>query len=120
MARRKHWSLLVWRPKGGFLHFDSCCGENREIARRLASQILRFYKRPEKPFRTMKAPTQTNSYDCGVYVMAMMRWLARDRPTGDEMVEKINEDYVTRFRSGFEAFLKGFAAGAKPADFCED
>jgi sentrin-specific protease 8 len=119
-ARRKHWSLLMWRPKSGFLHFDSCGGENRDIARQLATTVLRFYKSPEKPFRSMKAPKQTNSYDCGVYVMAMMRWLARDQPAGDEMVEKINEDYVRRFRKGFEAFLKQFATGARLSDFCGD
>jgi hypothetical protein len=101
----KHWSLLVWHPGAAsnqpmWCHFDTCLEFNHESARRLAVSIWKLFKIQSKSFHKMRAPRQTNAYDCGIYIMAMMAHFAVGTP-GGTMLEILTEDYIRNFRREF-------------------
>jgi Ulp1 family protease len=89
-------------------HFDTCVEFNHESARRLAISISRLFKIQSKSFQRMRAPRQTNAYDCGIYVMAMMEYFAKRTP-GGTMLETLTEDYIRKFRRAFaDNIRKGY------------
>ncbi|KAL2611165.1 hypothetical protein R1flu_022857 [Riccia fluitans] len=69
-----HWTLLSYnRQKNTFEHFDSMAGTNWKQARDLVN-IVKPYMGPfaaSAKFIEQATPQQENSYDCGVYVMAI-------------------------------------------------
>ncbi|KAA6359858.1 MAG: putative Sentrin-specific protease 8 [Streblomastix strix] len=86
-----HFSLLVYSQDAKilgdlsndnsngpiFLHFDSSGNQNQSFAKKLCQKlsihILGSYDK--KIFSNAISPQQTNSYDCGVYVMAIVQFL---------------------------------------------
>ncbi|KAJ1688671.1 hypothetical protein LUZ63_012826 [Rhynchospora breviuscula] len=76
-----HWSLLVCHvPSRLFVHHDSSgtARLNSPHARRLFNSLTPFFMPPPPQhldFRYIEGPTptQTNGYDCGLYVMAIAR-----------------------------------------------
>ncbi|TVU42741.1 hypothetical protein EJB05_09162, partial [Eragrostis curvula] len=86
-----HWSLLVFddtSPSSGprFVHHDSIQGApNFPVAERLVdalSPLLVDAPGSRVPLVPGPTPSQTNDYDCGVYVMAIARavcswWIGR-------------------------------------------
>jgi sentrin-specific protease 8 len=129
-AQKKHWSLLIWHPTphngvATYLHLDTCGGCNRDSVWTLASAITKFYNLPPKALCTARAPTQTNGYDCGVYVMAMMRHIGQGKPLGEAMISRLTEDYIRHFRGGLAAYIRDFSSGMDreklPSQkFCEE
>ena len=68
-AGGSHWSLLVYfKEARNFVHFDSMkdCNKN---------EAVKFYKKFEQYFNakhfqvSLEYPQQTNSSDCGMYVL---------------------------------------------------
>jgi len=89
-SKGSHWSLLVFDgSQGQFISFDSMNGSNQQAAALLAKQLLPFMTRQteEADQKDQKqhsgeklicanCPQQTNSSDCGVYTLAISRFLA--------------------------------------------
>jgi len=69
-----HWSLLAYCRKGNkFQHYDSSNGSNEKYARQLSKKMWRYLGVGNEPsFTEMPVvPQQTNSHDCGVYVICV-------------------------------------------------
>lgn len=66
-----HWSLLVYsKPEGTFYHLDSSKGSNHNAARTLYYKLSQYVcKTKSCEFRTLNSLQQSNSYDCGVFVL---------------------------------------------------
>lgn len=92
-----HWSLLAFFPKEGkegnrfylcdsYQKFSSASLKSaRQIVLKLVSLLkLKCYKLFKK-----EVPQQTNNYDCGIYLLAYMEFLAKNRSFSGM------EDYVT-------------------------
>ncbi|KAK1324637.1 NEDD8-specific protease 1 [Acorus calamus] len=68
-----HWSLLAYSKNlNTFVHHDSCSELNTEDAKKLY-QAVRTSVASTARFEVAFTPQQKNSYDCGVYVMAIAR-----------------------------------------------
>jgi len=68
-AGGSHWSLLVYsRPESSFFHIDSSHGANHHHAKLLSSKLSN-YLRQNLELTPIKSLQQTNSYDCGVFVL---------------------------------------------------
>jgi sentrin-specific protease 8 len=66
-----HWSLLfVNKPESTFMHYDSSRGSNRSIAFKLFLK-LKAYFACDHFVDEPKSPQQTNTCDCGVYVISV-------------------------------------------------
>jgi sentrin-specific protease 8 len=70
-----HWSLLVYeRTTNTFYHYDSIENCNNQHAKLLACNLFNLIhknKHLEFDFHEMDCPQQTNSYDCGPYMLHM-------------------------------------------------
>jgi len=80
-----HWSLLCFVAREGkFYSFDSSSNSNTRSALQLAKQVagalVPGFKSSD--FVTVATPQQANAYDCGVYCVAVMRWLAARAAVG--------------------------------------
>lgn len=66
-----HWSLLVYsKPENTFYHVDSSSGSNHLAARTLAFKLSQYLnKNNSGDFKTLNSLQQSNSYDCGVFVL---------------------------------------------------
>ena len=68
-----HWSLLVIHidsNKNRFYHFDSIKGLNHGPALKLTKNVCSYLKLNDHEFVESPCPSQTNSYDCGLFVIA--------------------------------------------------
>ncbi|CAK9865176.1 unnamed protein product [Sphagnum jensenii] len=73
-----HWTLLVYIRKENVLqHYDSMAGCNRRQAQELANKLKPFISSGSTPPKLVEqtTPQQQNSYDCGVYVIAIAQLL---------------------------------------------
>ena len=96
-----HWSLLLFfrsKRKNIFLHFDSLKKRNTFHAKSLAQKISEIFNIKHYEFSNMKTPSQSNGYDCGIYLMAIMNEISMKMSISKELLTKISPDYVQKFR----------------------
>lgn len=98
-----HWSLLVYiRNRQEFRHYDSSRDSNKEIARKLAYKLQPFVNAPmgRMKFLEMEGPQQSNSYDCGVFVIATAEHLCKELCEGYSipLIEMVTQKTVTEAR----------------------
>eukprot|EP00246_Nothoceros_aenigmaticus_P005032 TRINITY_DN16843_c0_g1_i1.p1 TRINITY_DN16843_c0_g1~~TRINITY_DN16843_c0_g1_i1.p1 ORF type:complete len:229 (-),score=25.11 TRINITY_DN16843_c0_g1_i1:122-808(-) len=107
-----HWSLLVYsRQRNIFEHFDSMSGTNWRQARALFN-VIKPVMGPESSSAKLSEPStpqQENSYDCGVYVMAIAEVISnafegkkncsRDRDLASLLRSQVSAASVRRMRS---------------------
>jgi len=98
-----HWSLLVFEKKldGSpvFRHYDSFGGSNNSIAKKTAKKFAAMLRIPldvenSKHFVSdaFGGKRQTNSYDCGVYLLAFAeKILKRIRSDDETTISAIND-----------------------------
>eukprot|EP00271_Cylindrocystis_brebissonii_P004213 TRINITY_DN15818_c0_g1_i1.p1 TRINITY_DN15818_c0_g1~~TRINITY_DN15818_c0_g1_i1.p1 ORF type:complete len:231 (+),score=31.96 TRINITY_DN15818_c0_g1_i1:191-883(+) len=99
-----HWSLLCYfRLTNSFHHYDSGGGGNWEVALSLANALGPHMGRTSSDKLNIFAeetPTQTNGYDCGVFLLAIAEvfvknW-TRDRLPGLKEWNRLVKDTVTQ------------------------
>lgn len=77
-AGGSHWSLLAFsRPERIFLHFDSSRGTNQDQAMDMGHKLIHYFGISNKG--RVSEPLclqQTNSYDCGIYVLCYAEHIA--------------------------------------------
>jgi sentrin-specific protease 8 len=69
-----HWSLLQFRrATNSFHHYDSFGGYNDDVARRIATAftVALAATEPTTFLLETAAPQQTNSFDCGIFVICI-------------------------------------------------
>ncbi|CRL04868.1 CLUMA_CG017921, isoform A [Clunio marinus] len=65
-----HWSLLVYsRDEGTFFNFDSLSDFNTSNARKIFTTLKNLLNCPFGNFKHERSAQQTNSYDCGIYLL---------------------------------------------------
>lgn len=70
-----HWSLLVLSVTNKICyHYDSLSDQNRESAKQIFVILNKIFKGSLK-FEESSCPKQTNSHDCGVYVICFAEHL---------------------------------------------
>ena len=107
-----HWSLFlidaINGPPPQFYHMDSLGGVNRPAADRLATALGAVF--PDAPgVVDVPTPTQKNSFDCAIYVMALAKsittwWKSRteSREHCKQMIHTdVTEENVRTLRSDF-------------------
>jgi sentrin-specific protease 8 len=99
-----HWTLLVLDRTGAslrFVHHDSIRGApNLPVARRLADALGPLVADAQgraPPLVEGPTPSQTNGYDCGVYVMAIARaicgwWLGQGGRESSDWFEAVRRE----------------------------
>ncbi|XP_018496748.1 sentrin-specific protease 8 [Galendromus occidentalis] len=63
-----HWSLIIYFDKR-FLHLDSSPPMNKANARSFCKKLSPCFSKDPIPIDEVNCPSQTNSSDCGVYVL---------------------------------------------------
>ncbi|VDN22562.1 unnamed protein product [Gongylonema pulchrum] len=110
-AGGSHWSLLIFRRKNKphFLAIDSLSGRNDAPTKKLA-RILAAYLSVPVNMRFEEATKQTNSNDCGIFVIEYTRLYMENLQQGgkketdftslraDEM-ERVRQVWATRIRT---------------------
>ncbi|CAH2273286.1 sentrin-specific protease 8 [Pelobates cultripes] len=106
-----HWSLLAYvRQFQSYLHYDSASGTNAPHARLMARSLSPLL-RDNPCYREENAPTQHNSYDCGMYVVCVAEALCEQLLHGQDslILQKITPQYVTQKRSVWKETIKGLS-----------
>ncbi|XP_039629395.1 sentrin-specific protease 8 [Polypterus senegalus] len=109
-----HWSLLLFcRDVSCFSHFDSHSGSNSLHARRIAAKLEAFLGTVGKgSFVEEVAPTQQNSYDCGMYVICIAELLCESITTGSTprlLLQHITPSYITQKRTEWQRLIEKLA-----------
>ena len=73
-----HWSLLIWsKADKKFFHFDSLSSRNLHIARSMVSHhfwpLMSQQLSGTSSVIPLPCASQNNAYDCGVYVLILMK-----------------------------------------------
>lgn len=104
-----HWALLVYaKTLGYFVYIDSGSGIDTTVfAQKLTWLIKNDQELTSDPFDVVElsnSPRQINSYDCGVYVLAMTKELLKIIKKSefstlfDANFDDITPEYVTELR----------------------
>jgi sentrin-specific protease 8 len=75
-----HWSLLQFRRATNSIHhYDSYGGHNEAVARRIAAAFSVALGAQQQPAFVVEsaAPQQSNSFDCGIFVICVTEALER-------------------------------------------
>lgn len=105
-----HWSLLVYsQPEKAFYHIDSSSGTNYQAASKLAYKLSKYINHGE--FKNLPSLQQTNSYDCGVFVICnidnVIEHALRFGKLGN--ICPINDYEVSRKRHDIKLLIKALA-----------
>ncbi|KAL4613416.1 sentrin-specific protease 8 [Arapaima gigas] len=106
-----HWSLLLYRRDSGcFSHYDSQSDSNALHARRIAAKLESFLGAAKKPtFVEELAPSQQNSYDCGMYVICNTEALCESigqRVAMQGLMQIITPSYITQKRAEWRNLIQ--------------
>ncbi|XP_059144786.1 sentrin-specific protease 8-like [Physella acuta] len=110
-----HWSLMVYvKSKQEFQHFDALKGSNQAIARKFVDKLQPFVQAPrgKLKFIEMDCPQQTNSFDCGMYLIAMTEHLIKEfcECFSVSLTEVVNQDSIQRKRKQVTDLIHELAA----------
>jgi Ulp1 family protease len=78
-----HWSLLLFhRPSNAFFYFDSVSSGSNNKSHALSYvkniyPVLHIEAKDQAAFKVVKAPSQKNGFDCGVYVISFSNFLLK-------------------------------------------
>lgn len=107
-----HWSLIVWdtqyspNEENKFYHFDSLGCSSTRVARKVAKQLCEYYGVNVHRFFSPKSPQQNNSYDCGMFTIAIMEYIAKSMDL-DKIVPNVSQQTVTQLRLDYQTkFMK--------------
>lgn len=108
-----HWSLLIYsKPERTFYHVDSSKGSNHNAARTLSYKLSLYLNRSHVcEFKTLSSLQQTNSYDCGVFVLCNIDNIVPHilRYNKLENVNHIRESEVSRKRHDIRLLINTLA-----------
>ncbi|XP_073435534.1 sentrin-specific protease 8 isoform X2 [Dendrobates tinctorius] len=110
-----HWSLLAYF--GGvreFLHYDSAPGTNTSHAQLMARNLTSMLGGNPR-YQEEEAPSQHNSYDCGMYVVCVAQALCEQyfRGCNNLDLQNITPQYVTQMRSEWKEIIRGLSSQSK-------
>nr|BAN20907.1 conserved hypothetical protein [Riptortus pedestris] len=108
-----HWSLLAYsKPEKTFYHIDSSAGSNQQAARALTFKLSQYLdKNSLCEFKTINSLQQSNSYDCGVFVLCNIDNIVPHalRYKTLENVNQIKEFEVSKKRHDIKSLIKALA-----------
>jgi Ulp1 family protease len=107
-----HWSLLSIErtPQLVFNHFDSMGHSNRRPANHLTEIMANYFEVADAEVTWLPCPSQGNSYDCGVYVMAYMDMFLRTGRSHQEACQILTPDFITQYRRDFRGQIVEMAS----------
>ncbi|NXG53740.1 SENP8 protease, partial [Psilopogon haemacephalus] len=114
LAGGTHWSLLVYYgDKDCFGHYDSRSTYNSTHAKQVAEKV-EFFISPRAGKTTLVeelAPTQKNSYDCGMYVICMAEAVCRHYydDKAKPWLRLLTPSYITQKRDEWKALIAKLA-----------
>lgn len=115
-AGGSHWSLLVWcKPVGAFFHFDSSSPSNHYVGEEIMAKLQLFLDLPTPlpGLKEAKCLQQSNSYDCGIHVIAQAEFVAKHVTKSQdynlESVKLIQRPLVTHKREHILSLIETLA-----------
>lgn len=108
-----HWSLLVFcKTVRTFYHIDSSKGSNYSPAKLLSAKLSEYLElNGDYEFKTLNSLQQTNSYDCGVFVLCnldnVLQHLFRHNTL--DTLDTIREYQVARKRNDIKQLIINLA-----------
>nr|XP_033775665.1 sentrin-specific protease 8 [Geotrypetes seraphini]XP_033775666.1 sentrin-specific protease 8 [Geotrypetes seraphini]XP_033775667.1 sentrin-specific protease 8 [Geotrypetes seraphini] len=105
-----HWSLLVYiKDTNKFAHYDSYSRSNSQHARQVAEKLKPFLGKAT--FVEEQAPSQQNSYDCGMYVICTTETLCEQHLRGQKkpLLQLLTPPYITHKRTEWKERIKNLA-----------
>ncbi|XP_029431739.1 sentrin-specific protease 8 [Rhinatrema bivittatum] len=105
-----HWSLLVYiKDTNKFAHYDSYSRSNSQHARQVAEKLKPFLGKAD--FVEEQAPSQQNSYDCGMYVICITEALCEQHLRGQKkpLLQLLTPPYITRKRTEWKELINTLA-----------
>lgn len=77
--RGSHWSLLMFRKEtSNFFYYDSAHNTNLSDATVIAQKVASYFKVPYTGIIPISGPSQTNSFDCGIYVLLAVEYILQN------------------------------------------
>lgn len=78
-SRGSHWSLLIfYRTTGKFYYYDSAHNTNLYDATLIARKTASYFAIPYTGIIPISGPTQSNSFDCRIYVLLAVDYLLQN------------------------------------------
>ncbi|KAH9518937.1 SUMO1 sentrin specific peptidase 8 [Bulinus truncatus] len=116
-----HWSLMVYvRSKQEFQHYDALRGSNQSVAKKFVDKLQPFVQAPrgKLKFIDMDCPQQRNSFDCGVYVIAMTEHLIKEfcECFSVPITEVVNHNIIMQKRKDIECLIQELASAYPSTD----
>lgn len=107
-----HWSLIVWdtqyspNEENTFYYYDSLGSSSLSIAKKVVCQLCEYYGVAVHKFISPKSPQQSNSYDCGVFTIAIIEYIGRTMDL-DNIIPNVSQTTVTQLRKDYQSkFMK--------------
>ena len=103
-----HWSLLFIDNRNGDMilqHFDSHNQANWTEAQKLSELLGRAFNFEAKNLKMFDSPTQTNGYDCGIYVLAFIDALIEHRGDSEAAKRVLTPEYTHEYRKQLREYI---------------
>ncbi|EAX92794.1 Clan CE, family C48, Ulp1-like cysteine peptidase [Trichomonas vaginalis G3] len=101
-----HWCLLVWdthyspNEVSQFYYFDSMASSTYNLAKKECALICKYYGVREFEFLEKPSPQQQNVYDCGMFMIANIEYLAKNMDF-DNLCSNVSQNSVSQLRKDF-------------------
>lgn len=105
-----HWSLVIWDTQFSpneinfFYNFDSIGGTATRMAKSVCKQLCNYYGVSSFKFFAPRSPQQDNSYDCGLFVVAIIEYVAKNmdlenikQNISQKLVSQLREDFTSKY-----------------------
>lgn len=108
-----HWTLLVFIPNRKlFIEYDSLQRSTpSKNGKAFADKLEKLFNLTGSQYVMEKVPTQTNNYDCGIYVMRIMELYAQYSapPPLQTLHESLPSDQLTEKRKQLRQLFSSFS-----------
>ncbi|EAY18981.1 Clan CE, family C48, Ulp1-like cysteine peptidase [Trichomonas vaginalis G3] len=101
-----HWSLIIWdteyspNQENKFYHYDSIGGSTTKLAKSVCKQLADDYGVKYYKFFAPKSPQQDNTYDCGLFTVAVTDYVAKTMDL-EHIIPNVSQETVTNLRNSF-------------------
>jgi sentrin-specific protease 8 len=107
IAGGSHWSIMaIYKNEHRFVHYDSFHSANKEIAIKIYNKFKSYFQ-CNHFHEEITCPQQSNTSDCGVYLLAIADAIANSLLTKTSLdLTRITPDFILKLRINYKNLIR--------------